>query len=93
MEIVELEKKVLKRNEEIADENRKVFDEKKLFVCNLLSSPGSGKTSILERVSEQFENKLGIIVGDVETANDAERLDKYDIETVILVKSFSPASI
>ncbi len=87
MEVVEIERNVFERNDEIAEANRKIYQEKNLFVCNLLSSPGSGKTSIMERVGERFENKipLGIIVGDVQTDNDAKRLDKYSIQTVQII--------
>ncbi len=87
MEVVEIERNVFERNDEIAEANRKIYQEKNLFVCNLLSSPGSGKTSIMERVGERFENKvpLGVIVGDVQTDNDAKRLDKYSIQTVQII--------
>lgn len=87
MEVVEIERNVFERNDEIAEANRKIYRDKNLFVCNLLSSPGSGKTSIMERVGERFENKipLGVIVGDVQTDNDAKRLDKYSIQTVQII--------
>ena len=89
MEIIELERNVLDRNDRVAEENKRLFGEKRIFVCNLLSSPGSGKTSILERVSEAFENKIpfGIIVGDVQTDNDARRLSEYSVQTVQIITS------
>ena len=87
MEVVEIYRNVLEKNDEIAEENRKIYKEKNLFVCNLLSSPGSGKTLVMERVAERFENKvpLGVIAGDVQTDNDAKRLDKHSIQTVQII--------
>jgi len=87
MEIIELDKKVLKRNDEIAEENRKALKQKGIFVFNLLSSPGSGKTSILERIIQRLKERIdiGVIVGDVQTDNDAKRIDKYKIQTVQII--------
>ena len=87
MEIVEIERRVLKRNDEIAGENKEYFKQKKIFVCNLLSSPGSGKTSILEKVSERLKDKIniGVIVGDIQTDNDARRLNKHIAQTVQII--------
>ena len=87
MEIIELEKKVLKRNDEIAEENRNALKQKGIFVFNLLSSPGSGKTSILERIIQRLKERIdiGVIVGDVQTDNDAKRIDKYKIQTVQII--------
>lgn len=87
MEVIELVKKVLKRNDAIAENNRKLFKQKGIFALNLLSSPGAGKTSLLERVCERLQDKIeiGIIVGDVETENDARRLSEYNIQTVQII--------
>ena len=49
---------VLQQNDEVARENRELFRKKGLFVLNLMSSPGSGKTSILERTIEKLSNRL-----------------------------------
>ena len=60
---------VLQQNDEVARENREIFREKNLFVLNLMSSPGSGKTSILEQTIERLSGrlKLGVIEGDIYT--------------------------
>ncbi|MGB4503586.1 MAG: hydrogenase nickel incorporation protein HypB [Syntrophaceticus sp.] len=75
---------VLQQNDEVARENRKLFGDKKLFVLNLMSSPGSGKTSILERTIEKLAGrlKLGVIEGDIYTTRDAERIEKFGIPVV-----------
>jgi len=87
MRIIELERKVLKRNDEIAEENRKGFKQAGIRVFNLLSSPGAGKTTILERIIERLRGNvnIGVIVGDVQTHNDAKRMSKYDIQTVQII--------
>jgi len=91
MDVITLERKVLKRNDEIAMRNRKLFKNKNILVMNLLSSPGSGKTSIIEKTLEKLSKdmNISIIVGDVQTANDAERIAKYDIPVVQLITSGS----
>jgi len=75
---------VLQQNDEVARENRELFRKKGLFVLNLMSSPGSGKTSILERTIEKLANrlKLGVIEGDIYTTKDAERIEKFGIPVV-----------
>ncbi len=87
MEIIELKKKVLKRNDEIAEENRIALKQKGIYVFNLLSSPGAGKTSILERIIQRLKERvnIGVIVGDVQTDNDAKRINKYEIQTVQII--------
>jgi hydrogenase nickel incorporation protein HypB len=73
---------LLTKNDRFAERNRGYFQAKRLLVFNLLSSPGSGKTALLERMirdlgdrsSEQRSLKMGVIVGDLETDNDAQRL-------------------
>ncbi len=75
---------VLQQNDEVAAENRKVFLQKGVFVLNLMSSPGSGKTSVLERTIEGLSGrlKLGVVEGDIYTTRDAERIEKYGIPVV-----------
>lgn len=87
MSIVTIERKVLEKNDELALQNRKVFQQHGLFVMNVVSSPGSGKTSILERTLEHLKNKLRIAVieGDVQTDFDAQRIAKFDVPVVQIV--------
>ena len=87
MSIVTIERKVLEKNDEIARRNREEFLRRKIFTLNIVSSPGSGKTSILERMLEQFNGKLliGVIEGDVQTDLDSQRIAKYNIPVVQVV--------
>jgi hydrogenase nickel incorporation protein HypB len=67
---------ILSKNERLAARNRGYFLAKKLLVLNILSSPGSGKTAFIERTITDLKDRLkvGVIVGDLETDNDAKRL-------------------
>ena len=68
-------KKVLEKNDHQAEENRRHFEEHGVFAINLMSSPGAGKTSLLERTIELMKDlRLGVIEGDLETDRDAQRI-------------------
>ncbi len=72
---------ILAANDAIAEVNRKIFKEAGVLSLNLMSSPGAGKTSLLERTLEALsdELKFGIVEGDIATTRDAERLEKFDV--------------
>jgi hydrogenase nickel incorporation protein HypB len=69
---------VLSKNERLAAELREEFARRGLGVFNLLSSPGSGKTTLLQKtlMRLQPETRAGVIVGDLATDNDAQRLSE-----------------
>lgn len=75
---------VLDANDRLAERNRVFFEAKKLLVINVFSSPGSGKTSLLQKTAEMLRNRvrMGVIVGDLATDHDAERLSRADIPVV-----------
>jgi hydrogenase nickel incorporation protein HypB len=79
MKRVLLERKVLSENDAIAARLRQRFHENGTLVLNLISSPGSGKTSLLERTLEFSHPADGVAVltGDIQTDNDAARLRRY----------------
>ncbi len=87
MGIVTVERKVLEKNDAIAQKNREKFKSKKMFVMNFVSSPGSGKTSLVEKTIEFGKDKLkiGVIEGDVQTNLDAERINKLNVPVVQIV--------
>ena len=87
MSIVTVERKILKKNDELAAENRQIFKENGIFTVNLLSSPGSGKTTLLEKTLEILNHtvNIGVVEGDVQTDNDAQRIARYDIPVVQIV--------
>lgn len=81
---VEVMKNILSENDKIANENRKIFAEKNVFVINLMGSPGSGKTSLLEQTLSKLKDeiKIAVIEGDLFTAKDAERIERHNIEVI-----------
>jgi hydrogenase nickel incorporation protein HypB len=87
MSLITIERKVLEKNDDIARQNREVFAGHRLFVFNIVSSPGAGKTSLLERTIEQIGQRLrlGVIEGDVQTDFDAQRVARYRVPVVQIV--------
>ncbi len=82
--VVEVEKKVLAKNDDIAAANRKYFSEKGIVAINLISSPGSGKTTLLEKTLDALKGEVScaVIAGDQRTDNDARRLKGKGAEVV-----------
>lgn len=74
-----LEKKVLNENDRLAAELRQRFRDHGILCLNLISSPGSGKTSLLERTLEVLPNngRVAVLTGDIQTENDATRLRRF----------------
>jgi len=85
--VITIERKILEKNDEIAAENRALFARHGMFVINMVSSPGAGKTSILERSLERLkgELKVAVIEGDVQTDLDAQRVARYGVPAVQIV--------
>lgn len=75
-------KKILDKNDHEASHNRAHFDSHNVLGINLMSSPGSGKTALLEKLSELASFKYGVIEGDLETNKDADRLKAKGIPAV-----------
>lgn len=75
---------ILKANDNIAQRNRKLFKDNKVYTINLMSSPGSGKTSLLEKTIALLKDevKVAVLVGDLQTTNDAQRIEQYGIPVV-----------
>lgn len=67
---------ILEVNDRIANEHRELFQKNNLLVLNLMSSPGAGKTSLLENTIGHLKEKMriGVIEGDIQTSVDAERI-------------------
>lgn len=74
--LIEVERHVLDQNNRVAERNRGYFEAKDILAFNLVSSPGSGKTSLLERTLRErgHETTFCVIEGDQQTARDAERI-------------------
>ncbi len=81
---VRMESNLLGANELLARKNRSVFGAQGLLVINLMSSPGSGKTTILEKTIEHLAGqiKLGVIEGDLYTDQDAQRIEQKGVQVI-----------
>jgi hydrogenase nickel incorporation protein HypB len=82
--ILEVEQDILQANQLLAERNRGYFLGKNIFAINLVSSPGSGKTSLLERTLSDIGSEIlfSVIEGDQQTMNDAERIEALKIPVV-----------
>jgi hydrogenase nickel incorporation protein HypB len=81
---LDLNRSLMEKNDRFAERNRGFFKAKKLLVLNVLSSPGSGKTTFIRETAARLAGKLrlGVIVGDLATDNDAARLKTAGIPVV-----------
>ena len=84
MNRINIKHPVLQANQEQAERNRALFRRAGVKVLNLISSPGSGKTSILERTLVILQGRLncGVIEGDIQTAEDARRIAAVGVKAV-----------
>jgi len=82
--VLEIEQDILQNNQLLAARNRGYFEAKNIFALNLVSSPGSGKTSLLEKTLADLKDTIPfyVIEGDQQTLNDANRIDSLNIPVV-----------
>ena len=87
MSVITIERKVLEKNEQLAQRNRELFRERGIMVLNFVSSPGAGKTTILEKTFQELRGslKIAVIEGDVQTDLDAQRVARYGVPVVQIV--------
>lgn len=81
---IDILKNILVTNDAIAEENRKVFNLYKALVVNLMSSPGAGKTSLIEETIKHLQPKYDLLVieGDIAGNIDAERISRHGVPAV-----------
>ncbi len=82
--VIDLERDILSKNNLDAARNRGYFEAKNIFTLNLVSSPGSGKTSILETTLKDLKENFPfyVIEGDQQTLNDADRIDTLNVPVI-----------
>ena len=79
---LEVQARILSRNDDVAAHNREHFRRGGILSINLMGSPGSGKTAILEATARRFGGRqLGAVAGDLATDNDARRLEAAGIRS------------
>lgn len=79
---IKILKKVMSANDAVAEEIADFFTKKGVFAVNLMGSPGSGKTTILEKTIEMLlpDYRIAVVEGDITTTIDAEKLSKFPIK-------------
>jgi hydrogenase nickel incorporation protein HypB len=84
IESIEVITAILDENDRVAAHNREHFDQHRVLALNLMSSPGSGKTSLLEATIKALDGEfvLGVVEGDLATENDAERIRACGVPAV-----------
>lgn len=82
--MVQIEQDILGKNNQYAAQNRARFAQQSMFVLNLVSSPGSGKTTLLTETINHIKSRytVGVIEGDQQTANDADRIRETGVQAV-----------
>jgi hydrogenase nickel incorporation protein HypB len=85
--LITIEQKILKKNADLALENRREIERRGLYALGLVSAPGSGKTSLLERTLAALKGRVrsAVIEGDVQTDRDAQRIAALDVPVVQIV--------
>lgn len=74
---------ILKANDSIAEQNKKLFRSKGLLTINLMSGPGAGKTTLLEKtINDMSDVKIAVIEGDIQTTYDADRIAKTGAQVI-----------
>lgn len=82
MELI-LMKKLLEANDRVAENNRRYFNEHRLYAVNMMGAPGSGKTTLISAVAKELTGiKIGVIEGDIASSIDAARLENEGIPSV-----------
>jgi hydrogenase nickel incorporation protein HypB len=81
---LDLNRSLIEKNNLLAERNRGFFRAKKLLALNIVSAPGTGKTTLIRETARQLNGKLrvGVIVGDLATDNDAVRLREANVPVV-----------
>jgi hydrogenase nickel incorporation protein HypB len=81
---IKILKNILSANDQIASENRKLFESKGIFSLNVMASPGSGKTTLIMETIRRLKNEvaIGVIEGDTAGSLDAERISQENVPVV-----------
>jgi hydrogenase nickel incorporation protein HypB len=81
---IKVVKDILGANDRIARKNRQLFDGNKVFVVNVMASPGAGKTSVIMETIKRLKGKtgVGVVEGDISSSLDAEAISKEDVPVV-----------
>jgi len=81
---IKVVKDIMGANDQIAQKNRQLFDRYKVFVVNVMASPGAGKTSLILETIRRLKGKVkvGVVEGDISSSLDAEAISKENVPVV-----------
>jgi hydrogenase nickel incorporation protein HypB len=81
---IKVVKDILGANDQIARKNRQLFDKNRVFVVNVMASPGAGKTSVIMETIKRLKGKtrVGVVEGDISSSLDAEAISQEDVPVV-----------
>jgi hydrogenase nickel incorporation protein HypB len=81
---IKVVKDIMGANDQIAQKNRQLFDKNKVFVVNVMASPGAGKTSLILETIKRLKGRLkvGVVEGDISSSLDAEAISQEDVPVV-----------
>jgi hydrogenase nickel incorporation protein HypB len=81
---IKIVKDIMGANDQIAQKNRQLFDSNKVFVVNVMASPGAGKTSLILETIRRLKGRVevGVIEGDISSSLDAEAIGKEGVPVV-----------
>jgi hydrogenase nickel incorporation protein HypB len=81
---IKVVKDIMGANDQIAQKNRQLFDKNRVFVVNVMASPGAGKTSLILETIKRLKGRLkvGVVEGDISSSLDAEAISKEDVPVV-----------
>jgi len=80
--IISVNQAVQKQNNVYAEKNRELFRNRGIYCINLISSPGSGKTTLLQAMAQTHGQSMAVVVGDLQTQRDAERIKQSGCQAV-----------
>lgn len=81
---VSLVANILKANDRIAEQNKQLFNEKRILVINIMSAPGAGKTTLIEATIRALKNeyRIAVIEGDIQSTYDADKIAATGVDVV-----------
>ena len=79
---IEVQENIMKANDALADKNKKLLEENNIFCIDFVGAIGSGKTTLIEDIIDNVDERVGVIAGDVISKFDAERIKKHDAPVV-----------
>ena len=79
---IEVQKNVMKANDALADKNLKLIEDNNVFCIDFVGAIGSGKTTLIENIIDNVDEKIGVIAGDIISKFDAERIESHNVPVV-----------